>query len=192
MLNYFEANKGKYLPRPEHSAWERNVCDKYKSLSTEEIANDVAKNRLPFAFLMTNLAIDYNLGAVVRIANALGGEVFYYGSKKFDRRGAVGTYKYTPVNHLSSIEAIANLKQKYTFVALEQTKNSVSIRDFQWTDSKPYMIMLGSESSGLQDNPEIFTLADYYLEIPMRGSIRSLNVATAASIAAYDFISKRH
>jgi tRNA G18 (ribose-2'-O)-methylase SpoU len=173
-----------------YTVWEqdRNVIDAYKKLSNEEIRDKVSENRLPYAILMTHLNIDYNLGAILRVGNCLGAQVFYYGAKKWDKRGAQGAWYYSPITHLKSIEEVRALKEQYSFVALEQTKTSVCLPQFKWP-KKP-LIVLGEESCGLQGCPEIFELAEHFVEIPQFGSIRSMNAATAGAIAAYDYMSK--
>jgi tRNA G18 (ribose-2'-O)-methylase SpoU len=176
----------------KYSDWERNVIDEYKSLSNEEIRRKVEANQLPFAVLMTHINIDYNLGAVLRVSNALGAKVFYFGHRKWDRRSAAGVHHYTPIVHLPSIEDVKKLKKQYQFVALEQTKRSIPLHKFTWPkqDNKQTLIIIGEESRGLQATPEILELADYVLEIIQKGSVRSLNAATAFAIAAYDFSTK--
>jgi len=183
MTNVFEVSNTKI--NPQYTAWERNVIDEYKSLPNEVIKQKVEANRLPYAVLMTHLNIDYNLGAVLRIGNCLGAKVFYYGEKRWDKRGATGVWHYSPITFLRSLEEVIELKKEYSFVALEQTNKSIALPKFKWP--KNPLILLGEESRGLQDTPEIFNLADQHVEIPQRGSVRSLNAATAFAIAAYDF-----
>jgi tRNA G18 (ribose-2'-O)-methylase SpoU len=186
MVSLFEETK-KSVPE-KYTAWERNVIDEYKPLSNEEICIKVAEKRLPFAVLMTHINIDYNLGAVLRIGNCLGAKVFYYGQKKWDKRSATGVWNYTPINYLSSLAEVKALKAQYDFVALEQTKESVFLPRFKWP--KQSLILLGEESCGLQGAPEILELANHFVEIPQRGSVRSMNAATAFAIAAYDYTTK--
>lgn len=176
----------------KYKAWERNVIDKYKTLSNDEIKNKVEANRLPYAILMTHINIDYNLGAVLRVGNCLGAKVFYFGQKKWDKRGAIGVWNYSPINYLKSLDELIALKQFYSFVALEQDKKSVSLHKFSWPKHKQPLIIVGEESKGLQETPDIYSLADFVVEIKQRGSIRSLNAATSVSIAAYDFLYKNN
>lgn len=187
MASMSEAS-GSHKPDPKYSAWERNVIDEYKDLSNEEIRSRVEVNRLPYAVLMTHINIDYNLGTVLRIGNCLGAKVYYYGERRWDKRGALGVWHYSPITHLKSLDEVKALKEKYTFVALEQTKSSVVLPKFTWP--KNPLILLGEESCGLQGTPEILELAEHCIEIPQRGSVRSLNAGTAFAIAAYDFTSK--
>lgn len=174
-------------PAARYTNWERNVIDAYKSLPNEEIRARVEANRLPYAILMTHIALDYNLGAVLRIGNCLGAKVYYYGARKWDKRSACGVWNYSPITYLSSIEEVRRLKTTYNFVALEQTNKSVPLHQFDWSkcDKQP-LIIVGEEAHGLQETPEIMELADYFVEIHQRGSVRSMNAATSVAIAAYD------
>jgi len=167
----------------------RNVIDKYKGVSTEEIKRDIKSNSLPFSVLMFNLVHDFNFGSVIRSANALGArEVFYFGEKRFDRRGAVGTYNYIDVNYLASYADFLCLKNRYSLVGLEQSSRSVPLNKFNWaTDLQP-LILIGEENLGLSS--DVLDICDHIIEIPQRGSVRSINAAVAASICMFDFISK--
>lgn len=171
--------------------WTRNVHDHLKPLSNEEIKAKLKEQSLPFAVLMTQLEHDFNIGCVIRSANGFGArEVFYYGKRHYDRRGALSCYKYLDVNYLPTMNDIVALKDKYVFVALENNinRNCVDIKDFAWSN-KPCLILVGEENKGLPD--EILDLCDHFVYIDMgRGSVRSFNAAVASSIAMYDYVCK--
>lgn len=171
------------------ASWAFNVVDKYKSMTVEEIKIDLQKNALPVAVLMQYLAYDFNIATVIRSSNAFGArEVFYYGLKHIDKRGCTGTHKYTPIHHLKELDQIKELKSRYHFVGLENNidRYCIPMPEYKWKENT--LILLGSESMGLE--PEILDLCDDLVCIPSRGSIRSLNAATAISCALYDFASK--
>lgn len=165
----------------------RNVIDEYKSLPDEEIGRIIAEKSLPFAVLMEHWEQDFNIGTLLRNANALGArEVFYIGEKKWDRRGAVGVQNYTKLQLLRDRSELETLSKRYTFVALEQTGGSVSLSQFVWPENP--LIVVGSESLGV--SAETLALCPYRAVIEQRGSVRSMNAATSASIAMYDFATK--
>ena len=169
------------------SAWQFNVQDRYKAMTVEEIKTDLQANALPCSVLMTNIAGDFNFSCLVRSSNGFNlKEVFYYGNKKWDKRGALGVYHYTPVNYLSSFEDVKALKDRYTLVALENTNGASLLSKFEWP--KNPLILIGEEGLGLSQ--EILDICDYTVEIPMFGSVRSYNAAVAGSIAIYDYVSK--
>jgi len=179
-----------YDPESPYCAWTRNVIDEYKAISDEEIRQRLVEKSNGFAVLMCHITGDFNIGTVIRSANFHGvRDFFYYGKRKMDRRGAVGTYKYTPVNFIEDVESIKVLKQDYTLVALENNISAtLPLRQFSWELPKPPCIVVGEECNGI--SPEVLELCDRFIEIPNYGSVRSMNVGAAASIAMYDYVSK--
>lgn len=171
--------------------WQRNVVDEFKSLSNEEIIKVVDERSHNFAVMMTQIAGDFNFSSLVRSANFLGAkEIFYYGKKKWDRRGSTGSYLYKKITYLKEFDELASLKEKYNFIALENNidRKCEDLRNFKWPTNKPNLIIIGEESCGLQD--KFLDLCDYFVYISGRGSIRSLNAAVAGSIAMQDLVSK--
>ena len=167
----------------------RNIKDRYKGWVDELIREDLEANYFPFAVLMEHLIGDFNIGTIVRTANAMGAErVYYCGKRKWDRRGAVGTHNYTTVEHLIDLDHVAAAanNHNYTMVGLEATEGARSLYGFEWP-KKP-LIIVGEEGRGLSD--EMLDKCEYIVEIPQYGSVRSLNAATAAGIAMYDFVHK--
>ncbi len=73
----------------------------------------------------------------------------------------------------------------YALVGLEQTKDSVSIVDFVFP--RKCVLVLGNELRGMP--APLISMLDLVVEIPQRGTIRSLNVHVSASmmIAQYCF-----
>jgi tRNA G18 (ribose-2'-O)-methylase SpoU len=171
----------------------RNILDSYKNdnlikWTTEMIKNDLQQKAFPYAVMMENFQGDFNLSSVIRSANAFNGrEVFFLGNKQWDRRGTVGTHHYTDVKRLKTREDLVKLKEKYTFVALENSvPGAVPLADFEWP-SNP-LLVLGEEGVGI--TAETLALCDVCVFIPQFGSVRSLNAAVAGSIAMNDFVTK--
>jgi tRNA G18 (ribose-2'-O)-methylase SpoU len=166
-----------------------NVRGEFKNLSIEQTKALVISRGIKLSITMAHVIGDFNFSSLIRSANGFGvTDVFYFGKKKFDKRGAVGTYHYINVVYLDSIEELRKLKSKYRFVALENNiiKNPISIIDYSWKEDS--MILVGEEGNGLAE--DVLELCDDFIEIPMLGSITSFNVAVAASIAMFDFSSK--
>lgn len=166
----------------------RNVVDKYKNLSNEEIKNDLKSKHFPFAVLMENWKGDYNFSTLVRNANAFNAkEVFYLSNKKkYDKRGAVGTYNYTDVKHLKSLSDLEALKEKYVFIGVDNIRGSVSMNDFRYPNNT--LFIFGEEGTGLTE--DIQKMCSNIVHIPQFGSVRSLNAGTASGIIMYDFTRK--
>ncbi|MDE1833823.1 MAG: hypothetical protein KGH64_00635 [Candidatus Micrarchaeota archaeon] len=169
--------------------WMRNVRDEMKSLPDEEIKAILRNKSLPFSILMC-VHSDFNFGTLIRNANNFAArKVFYFGEhKRYNRRSALGTYKYTDVTYLPTMEDLIPLKSRYVFVGVENCGKTVPLKSFDWP-KEPILMLFGEESSGLQSN--VIELLDYCVEIPSLGSVRSLNVGSASAIVMYDYVSKR-
>lgn len=172
----------------EHlSSWQYNVADHLKDKSVEEIKEILRNTAHSFTVCMENFIGDFNIGTLIRNANAFNCmEVFYIGNKKFDKRGAVGVYNYTPVTWLSSIDELISLQEKYTIVGIDNIPGSVPMKTYQWQPNT--LMVFGEEGVGL--TPAMQAFCKDIVAIEMYGSVRSLNCGTASGIVMYDFVSK--
>jgi tRNA G18 (ribose-2'-O)-methylase SpoU len=79
---------------------------------------------------------------------------------------------------------LKKLKQDgYTLVGLEQTTNSTPLAEYAFP--KKTALVVGSEREGLSD--DCLSQLDAVVEIPVWGLPYSYNVATATSIALYEY-----
>lgn len=79
---------------------------------------------------------------------------------------------------------LKKLKQEgYTLVGLEQTTNSTQLSEYAFPLKT--VIVVGSEREGLSDS--CLELLDAVVEIPVWGMPYSYNVATATSMAMYEY-----
>src|SRR3972149_8321048 len=89
----------------QNSPDKRNVIDYYRYFTTEAIKADLDEKRHNYSVLVSNLLRDFNLGTIIRNANAfLAKDVIIYGRKKYDRRGTVGAHVYSNLKHLKTVE----------------------------------------------------------------------------------------
>jgi tRNA G18 (ribose-2'-O)-methylase SpoU len=164
----------------------RNIIDHFWYWKDEAIKAELNSNRFPFAILVSNLFIDFNIGQVIRNSNALlAKEFFYYGRHKFDKRGAVGMHHYERITWLPTEEDL-NKIQDYTWIGIDNIPGAVPIDEFEWPE-KPLMCF-GQEQVGLPD--EIKNRCQSLVYIRQYGCVRSLNVGCASAIAFYDYVTK--
>jgi tRNA G18 (ribose-2'-O)-methylase SpoU len=170
----------------EHfSAWQYNVADHFKDKTVEEIKNTLIETANPFAVLMEHLIGDFNFGTVVRNANAFNAkEVFYLGDKKWDRRSAVGVHNYTPVQWLATLDDFIKLQDRYTIVGVDNVAGSIPISSYKFVANT--LFVFGEEGVGL--TPAMQSFCHDIIEIPMYGSVRSLNCGVASGIVMHDFV----
>ncbi len=158
------------------------VRDEYKGHAPEEVKAALDKKRFPFSVCCANVVYDFNLGSIIRTANAfLAREVWIYGHRKVDLRGAMGSYNYETIVKLGNAEEFAQhaAQTGASVVVLEETKDAIPIHEFKWPHN-PVMVF-GQEGPGVPS--ELRALADQTVFIQQHGSIRSLNVGVAAGIA---------
>ena len=165
----------------------RNVIDKYRYWSLEAIVADLDNSRHPLHIAIENLEHDFNIGSIVRTANAfLVKEVHIVGRKRWNRRGAMVTDKYQHIHHhpdpvaFGAWAAAANLP----VIGVDNMAGSVSIETFNYPQE--CVLVVGQEGSGLSDpmREQCETLVD----IAQFGSTRSINVGAAAAIAMHGWI----
>ncbi len=174
----------------EHFAsWQYNVQDHFKGKTVEEIKSILQQTAHPFAVCVENWAYDFNQATVIRNANAFNArEVIYVGTKKFDRRGMLGSQNYINITWMPTIDDLLALKEKYVFVGVDNIVGSVPLASYTWPKEKESLIIFGSEGTGL--TPTMISLCQDIVEIPMYGSIRSINAGCASAIVMNDFVTK--
>ena len=166
----------------------RNLVDKYKGMANEDIVADLDKSRVPVEVAIENLGHDFNIGTVVRNANAFNlARVHIIGKRKYNRRGAMVTDKYLHVDHFATVdEFVADAHARgMKLVAIEN--NRPESRPLQQAEVAPNSILiLGSESDGISQ--ELLDCADAAFYIEQLGSTRSINVGCASAVAMYEFV----
>src|SRR5690242_5041443 len=86
----------------------RNVVDRYRYWSLEAIRADLDARRHSFHVAIENWQHDFNIGTIVRTANAfLAAEVHIVGNRRWNRRGAMVTDRYQHVHHHEDVAALA-------------------------------------------------------------------------------------
>ena len=103
----------------------RNLIDKYKGMPNEEIVADLDKSRVPLEIAIENLAHDFNIGTIVRNANAFNiAKVHIIGKRKYNRRGAMVTDKYLHIDHFATVEEFVKdaRERGCTLVAIDNNR----------------------------------------------------------------------
>lgn len=165
----------------------RNLIDEYKGLPNEEVLSRLDQKRTSLEIAIENLSHDFNIGTIVRNANAFNvSKVHILGKRKYNRRGAMVTDKYLHIDHFENIAdfvADAHARGKIV-VAIDN--NRPESRPLQGAEILPNSILVfGSESDGISQ--ELLDLTDCCYYIEQLGSTRSINVGCASAVALYEF-----
>ena len=129
----------------------RNLVDKFKGMSNEDIVAELDKSRVPLEVAIENLAHDFNIGTVVRNANAFNmARVHIIGKRKYNRRGAMVTDKYLHMDHFATVdEFIADAHTRgMKVVAVDNNRpESKPLQQTQLVSNS--ILVFGAESDGI-------------------------------------------
>ena len=162
----------------------RNVADRYRYWRVEAIVADLDARRHPLHVAIQNWEHDFNIGSIVRTANAFNvAGVHILGRRRWNRRGAMVTDRYLHVRHHETVIGFAEWADAagVTLVGVDNLPGSVPLE----TASLPRdcCLVFGSEGPGL--TPELAAGCARVVAITQYGSTRSLNAGAAAAIAMY-------
>lgn len=164
----------------------RNLVDKFKGLPNEAVVAELDKSRTSLEVAIENLSHDFNIGTIVRNANAFNvARVHIIGKRKYNRRGAMVTDKYLHIDHFATVEEfIADARARgMKLVAIEN--NRPESKPLQKAKIVPNSILIfGSESDGISQ--ELLEKVDQCFYIEQLGSTRSINVGCASAVAMYE------
>lgn len=175
----------------------RNVRDCFKGKSNESIKEELNATKSELVLCLSNEIRDMNLSSCIRSANSFNiDHVVMCGRRNYDRRGAVGAQNYIDVKHQPSLPMaiLEYILNGYSIVALEYDDRyeMTEISQYQWQPKT--MLICGEEGRSISDDVlKLSRTTPAMLDIvyiPMMGTVRSLNLASAASIAMYDYHSK--
>lgn len=164
----------------------RNVTDEFKGIDQASIIAELDASPLGLEIAIENTLRDYNMGSIIRTANAMGvRKVHVIGRKQWNRRGAMMTETYL---HLAYHDSVANFahdaySRKKAIVAVDNVDGAVPL---QAADKQTNAILVfGQEGPGLSN--EVLEASDQIVGIEQYGSTRSINVAAAAAIVMYEW-----
>jgi len=168
----------------------RNLLDQFKGRSHDEIIEELDQNGVALEIACENTLRDFNMGSIVRTANAFGvRRVHIVGRRQWNKRGAMATNKYLHVYHHPTIDDFAaDLTARGVHMyAIENNRDSESLQATKLPEK--LCLVFGQEGPGLSD--EFLAKAQKVLHIDQFGSTRSMNVGHAAAIAMYEW-SRQH
>ncbi|MBD1269557.1 RNA methyltransferase [Aeromicrobium tamlense] len=165
----------------------RNVVDRYRYWTVEAIVADLDLRRHRLHVAIENWQHDFNIGSIVRTANAFNvGGVHIIGKRRWNRRGAMVTDRYVHVYHHEDVPAFVAWAQQagVAVVGVDNLPGAVPIE----TTSLPLdaVLVFGQEGPGLTD--EAAQACERMVAIAQFGSTRSINAGAAAAITMHAWI----
>ncbi len=168
----------------------RNVVDRYRYWTVEAIVADLDTRRHDFHVAIENWQHDFNIGTIVRTANAfLAAEVHIVGNRRWNRRGAMVTDRYQHVrHHPTALHLAAYLSDRPGGpVALYGIDNLPGSAHLETTEvPRRVCFLFGQEGPGLSEAAR--GACDGTFSIAQFGSTRSINASAAAAIAMHSWV----
>jgi tRNA G18 (ribose-2'-O)-methylase SpoU len=162
----------------------RNVIDRYRYWTVEAIVADLETRRHPLRIAIQNWEHDFNIGSIVRTANAFNvAGVHIIGKRRWNRRGAMVTDRYLDVSHHPSVTDFAEQIRSdgCVIIGVDNLAGAVPLDRSELPQQT--CLVFGSEGPGLTD--ELVAVCEQLVAITQYGSTRSLNAGAAAAIAMY-------
>jgi len=165
----------------------RNVADRYRYWRVEAIVADLDRRRHPFHVAIENWQHDFNIGSIVRTANAfLAAEVHVVGRRRWNRRGAMVTERYQQLRHHDDIDRLVvwAAQQELPLIGIDNLPGATRLEDA--TLPRACLLVFGQEGPGLSAAAR--QACAVTLSIAQFGSTRSINAGAAAAIAMHTWV----
>jgi tRNA G18 (ribose-2'-O)-methylase SpoU len=162
----------------------RNVLDRYRYWRLDAIVADLDTRRAPLHVAIQNWEHDFNIGSIVRTANAFNvAAVHVVGRRRWNRRGAMVTDRYLHVEHHPDVAGLvaATREAGVVLVGVDNLPGAEPLEPAELP--RGCCLVFGSEGPGLTD--EMVAACDRLVAITQHGSTRSFNAGAAAAIAMY-------
>ncbi len=154
--------------------------------------------KLPLRVLLDNTQDASNLGAALRVCDALCVEYLYCSGdepkqiNKKIRRVARGADSHVPYRYEADlVTCIEKLKKEgFTVIALEITASSKTLQNFDFEQFSKIALVVGAENLGISDT--VIQSCNFAVHIPMYGKGFSMNVTCALSIALFEIVRQKN
>ena len=192
-------------PWPEGGRWDpgllrdgdrRNVVDRYRYWRHDAIVADLDVQRHEFHVAVENWGHDFNIGSVIRTANAFNAKAFHIvGRRRWNRRGAMVTDRYQHEHHHPTVEdlvtwaATAATDERgrprgIPLIGIDNLPGSAHLETMELP--RDVCFLFGQEGPGLSDAAR--DVCDGTFSIAQFGSTRSINASAAAAIAMHTWV----
>ena len=186
-------------PWPEGEQWDpdllregdrRNVVDRYRYWTVEAIVADLDTRRHDFHVAIENWQHDFNIGTIVRTANAfLAREVHIVGHRRWNRRGAMVTDRYQHVWHHPTVDDLHSYlaalpEGPAPLLGIDNLPGSAHLETMEVP--RRVCFLFGQEGPGLSEAAR--AACDGTFSIAQFGSTRSINASAAAAIAMHSWV----
>ena len=160
------------------------------------LQNILDSNKIPFALILDSITDVRNFGAIVRTAECVGinmiiipkeGTASINGDTIKTSAGAIFNIPICKVKNLTDATLLLRQSGMKIISSTEKTDNMVFDLDIKKEDSVG--IVFGSEEKGISN--QILKLSNERAKLPIKGTIKSLNVSVAVGAFCYEVLRKK-
>lgn len=165
----------------------RNVVDKYRYWKREAVVADLDLTRSPMHVAIENWEHDFNIGTVVRNANAFNtAGVHIIGKRKWNRRGAMVTDRYHHVHQHPTVDEFISWadSEQLPVIGIDNLPGSVALEHTELPEA--CVMVFGQEGPGLSE--AVRERSQLICSIAQFGSTRSINAGVASGIALHTWL----
>jgi len=163
----------------------RNVVDRYRYWTHQAIVADLDARRHDFHVAVENWGHDFNIGSVIRTANAFNANRFHIvGKRRWNRRGAMVTDRYQHEQHHPTVADLVAWAGDLPLIGIDNLPGSQPLETHHLP--RACVLVFGQEGPGLSE--EMREACDVVLHIEQFGSTRSINAGAAAAVAMHAWV----
>ena len=165
----------------------RNVVDRYRYWTLPAIVADLDSRRHDFHVAIENWQHDFNIGTIVRTANAfLAREVHIVGNRRWNRRGAMVTDRYQHLRHHAGVSDLAAYLEErgVRLLGVDNLPGAAPLETLALP--RRVCLLFGQEGPGLSAAAR--AACDGTFSIAQFGSTRSINASAAAAVAMHTWV----
>ncbi|MDB5176896.1 MAG: putative methyltransferase [Candidatus Saccharibacteria bacterium] len=163
----------------------RNVADEFRGMTVDAIKAKLDTKRQPLQIAIENLERDFNMGTIVRNANAFNvSAIHIIGRKQWNRRGAMVTDRYMNIYYHQTVADFERVMGDTIIIGIDNVDGSKPLGTV--TFPRDAVLVFGSEGPGLSGT--MISACQQIVAIEQFGSTRSLNVGVASGVAMYAWV----
>jgi 23S rRNA (guanosine2251-2'-O)-methyltransferase len=161
-------------------------------LDLNELISQLPEN--PILVMLDRVHDPYNFGAIVRSADVLGIDGVVIGTREqaqvnsLSARSSAGAVNHVPIVQTDDLTLAVRSLSERGFQIIGTSDRATDLifdPDFR----QPTLLMIGNEGRGIQ--PALESLCTQFVQIPVMGTVNSLNAAVSAGILFYEVLRQR-
>ncbi len=171
------------------------MCPAKNYVDVDDILNYAKeKGEDPFVMILDGVTDTYNLGAIIRSADAAGVHGIIIPKRRaagltgIVSKTSAGAIEHVKIAKVTNIaRTVEDLQKKGLWIFCGKMDGQAC---YKANLSGPIGIVVGDEGEGVSDL--VIKKCDFAVKIPMYGQISSLNVSVAASLLMYEVVRQRN